>query len=842
ATYGATTYMTLLSAYNILLSRYSGQEDIIVGSPIAGRPHADLQGIVGMFVNTLAMRNYPKGEKTFKKFLQDVKGNALSAYENQEYQFDKLIEELDIRRDLSRNALFDTMFVLQNIDIKELEIDNLKFKQYEFENKISKFDLTLSATEIGEEIVFNMEYCTKLYKKETIERLIGHFLNILREVVENPEIKLSEIEMLSEEEKTKILVDFNDTKAEYPKDKTIHELFEEQVEKTPENIAVVYQEKTLTYRELNEKANSLARILREDGVEQDTMVGIMVDRSLEMIIGIMGILKAGGAYLPMDPEYPKERIEYMLEDSDAQILLTQNDLVDKVKFEGIIVDLEDEELYKESKDNLEKVNKSSDLAYVIYTSGSTGKPKGVMVEHKSTVSLLIGLQQKYPLKDKDVYLLKTNYIFDVSVTELFGWFFEGGKLIVLEKGFQTNSKNILEAIEKNCVTHINFVPSMLSIFVNSMSECDMKIISKLKYLFVAGEQISKNLVYEFHNLNSNVKLENLYGPTEATVYATVYSLISEIYIKSVPIGKAMVNTKIYILAKNNNIQPVGIAGELCILGGGLARGYLNRPELTAEKFVANPFDPSERMYRTGDLARWLPDGDIEYIGRIDRQVKIRGYRIELGEIENKLLKNEEIKEVVVIDREDKEGNKYLCAYITCDKEMTVPELRASLSKALPDYMIPAYFMQIEKMPLTPNGKLDRKALPEPDGDINTGVEYAAPRNEIEEKLVKVWTEVLGVERIGIDDDFFTLGGDSIKAIQVCARLSRYNLKITVRELFANPIIRELSINVKQEDKQINQTIIEGKVELTAIQRWFFERKFINMHHWNQSFMMYSKEG
>ncbi|WP_259472806.1 non-ribosomal peptide synthetase, partial [Clostridium estertheticum] len=834
--------MTLLSAYNILLSRYSGQEDIIVGSPIAGRPHADLQGIVGMFVNTLAMRNYPKGEKTFKKFLQDVKGNALSAYENQEYQFDKLIEELDIRRDLSRNALFDTMFVLQNIDIKELEIDNLKFKQYEFENKISKFDLTLSATEIGEEIVFNMEYCTKLYKKETIERLIGHFLNILREVVENPEIKLSEIEMLSEEEKTKILVDFNDTKAEYPKDKTIHELFEEQVEKTPENIAVVYQEKTLTYRELNEKANSLARILREDGVEQDTMVGIMVDRSLEMIIGIMGILKAGGAYLPMDPEYPKERIEYMLEDSDAQILLTQNDLVDKVKFEGIIVDLEDEELYKESKDNLEKVNKSSDLAYVIYTSGSTGKPKGVMVEHKSTVSLLIGLQQKYPLKDKDVYLLKTNYIFDVSVTELFGWFFEGGKLIVLEKGFQTNSKNILEAIEKNCVTHINFVPSMLSIFVNSMSECDMKIISKLKYLFVAGEQISKNLVYEFHNLNSNVKLENLYGPTEATVYATVYSLISEIYIKSVPIGKAMVNTKIYILAKNNNIQPVGIAGELCILGGGLARGYLNRPELTAEKFVANPFDPSERMYRTGDLARWLPDGDIEYIGRIDRQVKIRGYRIELGEIENKLLKNEEIKEVVVIDREDKEGNKYLCAYITCDKEMTVPELRASLSKALPDYMIPAYFMQIEKMPLTPNGKLDRKALPEPDGDINTGVEYAAPRNEIEEKLVKVWTEVLGVERIGIDDDFFTLGGDSIKAIQVCARLSRYNLKITVRELFANPIIRELSINVKQEDKQINQTIIEGKVELTAIQRWFFERKFINMHHWNQSFMMYSKEG
>jgi len=839
---GTTMYMNLLAVHNILLSKYCGQDDIIVGSPIAGRQHSDLQSVIGMFVNTLAMRNYPKGDKTFKEFLKDVKINCLGAYENQNYQFDRLVEKLDLRRDLSRNTLFDTMFVLQNTEIQEIEIDDLQFESFTFENKISKFDMTLTAIQKGEEILFTLEYCTKLYKQETIEKLIEHFINIISEVTKNPDLKLSEIDMLSAEEKKKILVDFNNTMIDYPKNKVIYELFEEQAEKTPENTAVVYMNKKLTYRELNEKSNSLATELIEKGVKPNSIVGIMVERSLEMIIGILGILKAGGAYLPIDPDAPQERVEFMLVDSNTQILLTQKHLADNLNFNVTTLVLEDEELYKGNNRNLEKVNKANDLTYIIYTSGSTGKPKGVMIEHDSVMNLLTELQKRYPLGVQDSIMLKTNYIFDVSVTELFGWFFEGGKLTILENGLQTNSKEILKTIEINDVTHINFVPSMLSIFLNSINENDVKILNKLKYLFVAGEQIHKNIIHQFYALNSNVKLENLYGPTEATVYATAYSLTNEKYEESVPIGKPIANTKIYIVNENNRVQPIGVAGELCISGKPLARGYLNRPELAKEKFIPNPFEPGETMYRTGDLARWTSDGNIECIGRIDYQVKLRGYRIELGEIENELLKIATIKEVVVIDREDKQGNKYLCAYIVSDKEITVTELRGALSKKLPDYMIPSYFIILEKLPLMPNGKLDRKSLPEPDGEINIGVEYAAPTNKIEETMAEIWSEVLGVQKIGIDDNFFALGGDSIKAIQVAARLNRHNIKIIIGDVFTNPTIRELSICAKLDNEQISQSVVEGKVELTAVQNWFFEQEFHDMHHWNQSVMLYSKDG
>ena len=790
---GATLYMTLLAAYNILLSKHSGQEDIVVGSPIAGRPHADLQGVVGMFVNTLAMRNYPEGNKKFIEFLQEVKKNSLAAYENQDYQFDKLIEKLNIRRDLSRNVLFDTMFVLQNTDNKGIELDNIKITRYEFEGKIAKFDMSIEAEEIDDIINFNLEYCTKLLKKETAKSIGDHFINILKKVAENPEIMLSDIDMLSKEEKEQILVSFNDTKSTYPNNKNIYEFFEEQVKKTPENIALIYEDKTLTYRELNEKSNQLARALRSKGVKADTIVGIMVERSLEMMIGIMGIVKAGGAYLPISPNYPEDRIKYMLEDSGTKILLTKKHLMSKAKFDGVIVDLEDQSLYQGDNTDLEKINNSNNLIYIIYTSGSTGNPKGVMIEHKSVVSLLLKLQQDYPLTEDDAYLLKTNYVFDVSVTEIFGWFFEGGKLVILKKGAEANTRVILDTIEKNNVTHINFVPSMLRMFINFESEEDIKIINKLKFMFTAGEAISEGLVHEILNLNCNFRLENLYGPTEITIYATKYPINSGMFETSVPIGKPEANTRIYIVNKNNKLQPVGTAGELCIAGDGLARGYLNKPELTTQKFVEDPFEKGQKMYRSGDLARWLPDGNIEYIGRIDHQVKIRGFRIELGEIESQLLKNEEIKEAAVIDREDVQGNKYLCAYIVSEREITVPELRKNLSQRLPDYMIPAYFMQLTKMPLTPTGKVNRKALPEPDGEINTGVEYAAPRNATEEKLVNIWKEVLGVEKLGIDEDFFTIGGHSLKAIKMASIIQReLEASISIGEIFDNSTVRKLA--------------------------------------------------
>ncbi|MDP4147651.1 MAG: amino acid adenylation domain-containing protein, partial [Bacillota bacterium] len=573
--------------------------------------------------------------------------------------------------------------------------------------------ITLTAVETEKEIGFNLEYCTKLFKRESIERVRDHFINILKEIAENPEKKISEIEMLTEEEKRKILVEFNDTKAEYPKDKTIYELFEEQVEKTPEIIAVVYEEKELSYRELNERANQLARMLRRRGVGPDKIVGIMVERSLEMIVGIMGILKAGGAYLPIDPEYPKERIEYMLEDSKVDILLTQTQLVGKSEFSGNIIEIDREDLYVGDSSNLEKINTSNNLAYVIYTSGTTGKPKGVMIEHRSVVNIMIDLQDKYPLLESDSYLLKTNYIFDVSVSEIFGWFLGNGKLVILKSQAEKDLEVIAETIINNQITHINYVPSMLNLFLMNTNKLNSLVSSNLKYIIIAGEAIQKKLVKELINLKSNISFENAYGPTEATIYATKYSLIDINEERNVPIGKPLSNTRIYIVNKNNKLQPVGVPGELCISGEGLARGYLNRPELIAEKFVSNPYESGERMYKTGDLARWLPDGNIEFIGRIDHQIKIRGFRIELGEIESQLLKHEDIKEAVVIDREDKEGNKYLCAYVVSDKEITVTELREHLSKELPDYMIPAYFMQLENIPLTPNGKIDRKALPEP---------------------------------------------------------------------------------------------------------------------------------
>jgi amino acid adenylation domain-containing protein len=800
---GATMYMVLLSGFNIVLSKYSRQEDIVVGSPIAGRPHADLENIMGMFVNTLAMRNYPEGSKTVREFIEEVKRNALRAYENQYYQFEELVEKLNIRRDMSRNPVFDVMFAMQNMDMGEIAIEGISVKPYDIENRISKFDIMIEALEAEEKLSISVQYSTKLFSKETIERMARCLRNALKNIAENTDKRISEIELLDEEERHKLLYEFNDTYAEYPKNKTIHELFEEQADKTPDNIAVVYEDSQLTYRELNERANQLARVLREKGVVPDSIVGIMVERSLEMIIGIMGILKAGGAYLPIDPEYPKDRIEYMLEDSGAGILLTQKHLRGKTAFKGEVIELDDEQLYTGNSSNLETVNSTDNLAYVIYTSGSTGKPKGVMIEHKSVMNILTALQKEYPLTETGSYLLKTSYTFDVSVTELFGWIIGAGRLVILERGGEKDPQAIIKKIKDESITHVNFVPSMLNMFLNGVSSDVIKNIENLKYVLVAGEAISKELVSKLNSTFRNISLQNIYGPTEITIYATNYSLENmETAEKAanVPIGRPMQNVKAYIVDKNNNLQPIGAAGELCIGGEGLARGYLNKPELTAEKFIPNPFVQGERMYKTGDLTKWLPDGNIEFFGRIDQQVKIRGFRIELGEIENQLLKHSDIKEAVVIAREEKGDGKYLCAYIVVDRELTVGELRRHLLDQLPDYMIPSYFVQMKKMPLTTSGKVDRKALPEPDGSIGTGVEYEAPRNEIEEKLFRIWQEVLGVDKIGIKDSFFELGGNSINIIRMVSLINNeIGIELKMADLFVNKTIEELSEYINEKE-------------------------------------------
>mgnify|MGYP005834128821 CR=1 FL=1 len=788
---GSTLYMVLLAAYNVLLSKYTGQEDIIVGSPVAGRLHTDLDSIIGMFVNTLAMRNYPESKKTFKEFLTEVRDNALKAYENQDYQFEELVEKLDIIRDMSRNPVFDTMFVMQNTGNVELNIGGLKCTPYEFENRTAKFDLTLSAIENEAGIDLNLQYCSKLYNRETAQRLTGHFVNILKEILKNPEVSLAEVAMLSEEEKQQLLFEFNSTKAEYPKDKTIHQLFEEQVERTPDDMAVVFEDKQLTYRELNEKANLLAHALREKGVGSDCIAAIMAERSLEMIIGIIAILKSGGAYLPIDPEYPNERIKYMLEDSKTNVLLTQRKFSDIVDF-GILglnsYYLDDENVYMEDSRNLSLINVPNNLAYIIYTSGSTGKPKGVMVEHRGVANLKIFFRDSFNITQADRIMQFASSSFDASVWEIFMALLAGAALYIVPGDVINNYEEFEEFINRNEITAATLPPTYLA-------NINPERVNTLKTLITAGSAANLELLKKWGNKLSYV---NAYGPTETTICATVWQNTGTgIMYNSIPIGKPINNTRVYILSKDNSLQPIGVAGELCVSGDSLARGYLNKTELTAEKFIQNPFIPEERMYKTGDLARWLPDGNIEFLGRIDHQVKIRGFRIELGEIEAQLLANEAVKEAVVIDREDKDGSKYLCAYIISDEKVAVAALRDYLSRSLPDYMIPSYFVQIDRIPLTTNGKVDRKALPAPDGRINTGTEYVAPRNQVESRLAELWSEILGLEQVGIRDNFFELGGHSLKAANLAAMMNKaFGVEIPLKEMFRRPTIGELSEYIK----------------------------------------------
>jgi amino acid adenylation domain-containing protein len=841
---GMTLFMVLLGVYNVLLSKLGSPEDIVVGIPIAGRRHADLEKIIGMFVNTLALRNYPGGEKSFKEFLEEVKNHTLEAFENQEYQFEDLVDKLAVRRDTGRNPLFDVMFTLDTIDETFNEPPGIspgdawsghKDRRYEeaggynYETRTSKFDLTLRGVEIDKQLFFSFQYCTKLFKSETIEKFVCYFKRILSSVIAEPGKKMWEIEIISEKEKKQLLFDFNDTAADFPTDKTLHELFEKQVEKTPDRIAAVgNKEKNrepiqITYRQLNEQTNGLACYLREKGVTPDNIVGIMVERSIEMMVGIYGILKAGSAYLPIDPAYPNERIEYMCKDSSTKILLTGNDL------SAWLSSAPNHSFHLSTLLPFYPCN-SSKLAYTIYTSGSTGKPKGVMVGHRPVVNILFALHKKYPFMESDVYLLKTSYVFDVSAAELFGWFFGGGRLAILEKDGEKDPWKILAAIKNLGITHINFVPSMFNAFLEILDNRNSGELSSLKYIFAAGEALLPGLARKFKRLNLDALLENIYGPTEGTIYASQYSLSQWQGSENIPIGKPLSNIKLYILDKYCSSTPIGVAGELCIGGHGLARGYLNNPELTAEKFIkieveveaeieeeVEPFGqlmqscshaamqyhppshypitplPNHPIYRTGDLVRWLPDGNIDFLGRIDNQVKIRGFRIELGEIENHLLEYGQIKATVVTVVEDEPGDKALAAYFISDNELPGNELREYLSTFLPHYMIPSIFVYLDKIPLTPTGKIDRKALPAP--KIKKEAEYIAPQNSIEKRLVEMWSEVLGIRKdiISINDTFFKLGGHSLKATILVSKISKeFNVNIPLVELFKTPTIKSLA--------------------------------------------------
>ncbi|MGQ3480236.1 amino acid adenylation domain-containing protein [Paenibacillus sp. TY11] len=848
----STLYMVLLAAYTTLLSHYSGQEDIIVGSPIAGRPHADLGSLIGMFVNTLAIRNYPEGGKTFRDYVLEVKENALKAFEHQDYPFEELVEKLGVDRDLSRNPLFDTMFALQNLEQKEQQLAGLQLAPYPSEQTTAKFDLSLFALEDGEQIACGLQYGTRLYKRETIERLAVHLQQLINVVIEQPDTVLAAIEMVSAQEKEQLVKQFNDTAADYPypRDQLLHVLFEEQVAQSLDRLAVTCADTQLTYRELNERSDRLARILASHGIRRGSetqiqRVGIMAERSIEMIVGMLAILKAGGAYVPIDPDYPEERIRYLLEDSGAELLLSQRR--EQVPFEpGIpVIDLSEpqrwssETEYDAHTDESAAIStggSSSDLAYVIYTSGTTGKPKGVMIDHRNVVRLV--KNKSYATLDENTRLLQTGaVVFDASTFEIWGTLLNGGQLYLVSHDTLLDTAKLKQAIDKYRISTM----FMTTPLFNQHSQQDITLFASLKELLVGGDVLSVPHVNRVLKEHPQLRLANIYGPTENTTFSTIYDITAP-QTQAIPIGRPIDHSTAYVVNRSLKLQPIGAWGELIVGGDGVGRGYLNRPELTAEKFIESPFRPGEYCYRTGDLVRWRADGVLEYKGRMDEQVKIRGYRIELGEIESRLSNIAGVKESIVTVRQDDHGQKQLCAYFVTDSELSASDLRSVLSQDLPGYMIPSYFVQLSRLPLTLNGKVDRRALPAPEYNVDTGMDYVAPETEVQQALAAAWGAILGIRRVGIQDNFFHLGGDSIKAIQVSSRLFQAGYKLEMKDLFKYPTIVGLSPYIQPVNRIAEQGEVTGPVVLTPIQRWFFEQPTAEPYYFNQSVMLYRQEG
>ncbi|QDY82829.1 amino acid adenylation domain-containing protein [Paenibacillus polymyxa] len=831
----STLYMVLLSAYTILLSKYSGQEDIIVGSPVAGREHADLENTIGMFVNTLALRNEPLGEKLFSEYVQDVKENVLRAFENMFYPFEEMVEKLNLKRDRSRNPLFDTMFVLQNMDQMPSPMNELQLSSYVSEHTVAKMDLALLVEERGGQICCSFEYATALYTQETIQRMAGHLLQLIDKVLNHSEAKISTLEIITSPEREQIIEEFAGTFVEYPHDQTIHQLFEEQVERTPEQIALVFEDRQLTYRELNDRSNQIARTLQKAGVSSNQLIGIMTERSLEMVIGLLAILKAGGAYVPVDPDYPEERIEYIVKNSRVKLLLGQQHLVERVSYVEKI-SLDDPRSFENDASNLKKGTEPNQLAYVIYTSGTTGEPKGVMVEHSSILNTILWKKECYGFSRKDRVLMMTPYVFDAFITHFFGPIVSGATVILLNDEKCKDPMAIKSVVASQKITHLQSPPSFLMTILENMNPEDMSFVT---HVTIGGDKATPTLIQKLTSMNDNVVIYNEYGPTENSVVSTFLLITSSN--QKISIGKPITNTSVYIVDKSDHLLPIGVIGELCVAGAGMARGYLNHSELTVEKFVTNPFCTKERMYRTGDLARWLPDGNIEYVGRMDFQIKIMGNRIETGEIESALLSIDEIQEAVVIAVKDEQGMNKLCAYFVADDRMTVVQIRNELSKWLPSYMIPAYFVRLAKMPLTTNSKIDRKALLAIPVSIESGVEYVAPRTKVEELLVEIWQAVLGVAKVGVADNFFDLGGDSIKSIQVSSRLFQAGYQVSMKQLFKYPTVVLLSQHVEPISRNIEQGEVTGSATLTPIQHWFYENFITEAHHFNQSFMLYREQ-
>ena len=820
---GVTLFMSLIAGINGLFYRYTGNTDIVLGTPVAGREHFDLEHQVGLYLNTLAIRTQFSRNINFKDLISIQKETLLEGYAYQDYPFDQLIDKLTLQKDTSRSALFDVMVVLQNqqnLSLNEgLGLQGIETSSYnEVSKAISRFDMTFSFSESLEGLQLELEYNTDIYDKEIICSLIKHLESFLSKAISNPKQEINHIDYLSKEEKHQLLYEFNDTKADYPKDKTIIDLFVEQVKRTPSNIAVVFENTELTYKKLDVLSNQLANyLLTIDDIEVEDLIGVQLERSEWLIISLLAVMKTGAAYVPIDPNYPERRIAYIKEDSNCKLLI-DNTFLDQ---------------FKKKEDNvsiLPKVDlEPNNLAYVIYTSGSTGKPKGVMIEHKGLINLCSWHSERYSINEYSKGTLYSGIAFDASTWEILPYLIRGGSLYPISyDNLRLDIYKLTEFYIKNGITHSYLPSTICSDFVSA------GITLKNINILTGGEVLrlikpSKTTIY------------NNYGPTENTVVTSFYKI--ECHQEGIlSIGKPIHNTEIYILSEDLTLQPKGVIGELCVSGVGLSRGYLHREELTKEKFIAHPFKEGERLYRTGDLARWLPDGNIEFIGRKDTQIKLRGYRIELGEIEQSILKFEGVKQALAEVKNIGE-DKVIAAYIVSEAGIDKQSLREFIAQSLPEYMIPSYFVDLDTIPLTENGKIDRKALPEVEEQDIIREEYIAPQSAEEQALVDVLEDVLKRSPIGIKDNFYNLGGDSIKSIQVVSRLKQKGHSLKIEHILRTPIVEDLAKHIIAHIKVIDQTVVEGTVHLSPIQHYFFSGglKITELHHFNQSVVLKSKE-
>ena len=880
---GVTLFMTTLAAFLVMLSRYTRQDDLCVGTAVANRRKSEVEGLIGMIVNNLVLRTDVSGNPTFRELLSRVRETTLEAFANEDLPFDKVVEVLKPVRNLSYNPLFQAMFSFHDTPLPDLILPGLKITtNVALSNKSTKFDLDVviipNSQQQGRDkgITVIWEHNTDLFDAATIQQMVDQYQNLLETIVVQPNQQIRELPLLTPSQQ-RLLGEWNQTDKEDTQNQCIHKLFELQVELTPDAIALEQNGQKLTYRELSDRANKIAHYLQSLGVKPETLVGICVDRSLEMIAGLLGILKAGGAYVPIDPAYPQERITEMIADTQLSILLTQNRFQEKLTgytSKTICLDTDWAEIASQSTANPVSDVQLNNLAYIIYTSGSTGKPKGVMIEHRSLLNFVTTAINEYGINAQDQVLQFASVCFDTSIEEIFPCLAVGATLVLRTEEMLNSSDDFWRCCQKWQLTVLDLPTAYWHQLVTELNPQHSRIPGSLRTVIIGGEEVHLEKVQHWHHcvahLSQPPQLFNSYGPTEATVVTTLEHLTSTN--TAVSIGKPISNAQVYVLDQNQQPVPIGVPGELHIGGAGLARGYWQRPELTAEKFIENPMTDNScgvgilpaseiqgtgkmpipqnqqnhppniqrpKLYKTGDLVRFRRDGNLEYLGRVDNQVKIRGFRIELGEIETVLRQHPQVSQAVVIAHQETTGQKRLVAYfVPQTPQPTINELRQFLKQKLPNYMIPAAFMVLDSIPMTPNQKVDYRALPTPDFSRSAEDKFAAPRTLIEEKLVAIWSEVLRIENVGIHDNFFELGGDSILSIQLISKANQAGIQIAAKQLFKYQTIAELA-TVAGMTRQINaeQGLVTGKVGLTPIQKWFFEQKLPEINYFNQSALL-----